>query len=206
MSTMMTHLNGNLLCAIDTETTGLITGKHDIIQICVLPLDSNLQILRREGLFPFYTYLQPKRPENADPKAMQVNGLKLADLMVNGIDPYKAADLFDEWMKKLGLAYNKKIAPLGCNYHFDQEFMRDWLGDVAYEQYFDYHVRDVQSAALYLNDKADFSAETVPFPKTNLRYLCSQLGVNQEGAHDALQDCIATAEVWRRMVMGQLGL
>lgn len=59
-SRSMQHLNGNLLCCIDTETTGLISGTHDIWQIAVLPLDENIQPLK--GVFPFYMDIKIKDP------------------------------------------------------------------------------------------------------------------------------------------------
>ena len=43
MARGMIHLNGNILCAVDVETTGLEVGFHEIWQIAVLPLDSNIK-------------------------------------------------------------------------------------------------------------------------------------------------------------------
>ena len=55
-------------------------------------------------------------------------------------------------------------------------------------------------AAHFLNDVAAFNSEEFPFPKQSLKYLCSQLGIENKFAHDAMQDCLATAKVWKRMV------
>jgi DNA polymerase III epsilon subunit-like protein len=43
-------------------------------------------------------------------------------------------------------------------------------------------------------------AEKVPYPKVNLQYLATTLGVKAERAHDALSDCQVTAEVYKRLV------
>jgi DNA polymerase III epsilon subunit-like protein len=40
----------------------------------------------------------------------------------------------------------------------------------------------------------------IPFPKVNLQYLCSQLKVERDRSHEAMQDCVATAEVYRKML------
>lgn len=196
----MIHLNGNLLCAIDVETTGTKAGYHEIIQICVLPLAFDLTPLKKEGLYPFYTELKPTCPERIDWDAIKVSRLDMSQLMLRALEPDRVADLFDKWFQKLKLPYNKKIVPLGCNWPFDAAFIKDWLGEENYSQFFFGLHRDVQTAALYVNDKYDFHCEPCPFPKQNLKYLASQLRITYEKAHDALHDCLATAEVYRRML------
>ncbi len=204
MAMSLIHLNGNLLCSIDTETTGLIPGKHDIIQVAVVPLDSNLQPLKEihgRLLLPFVLDIIPKRPHNIEKEAMRVNGRQLSELMRTATEPFKAADMFEEWFESLKLGIGKKIAPLGQNYPFDRGFLIDWLGDLNYDQFFDYNIRDTKSTALFLNDLADSKAEPCPYPKYKLSSLCERLGVSLEKAHDALADARATAEVYRRMIL-----
>lgn len=199
----MKHLNGHLLCAIDCETTGLKAGYHDIVQICILPLDSQLKPSTK--ILPFYMDLSPKFPERAEPEALRVNKLDLTNLINNGMEPYKAADLFEEWFERLKLPFRKKIAPLGHNYTFDRAFLLAWLGDETYNDFFDYHIRDTATSALFCNDYCDFHNEKYPFPKFSLTYLASQLKVEHGGAHDSLNDCRITAEVYRRMMHTFLG-
>lgn len=197
------HLNGNLLCAIDCETTGLKAGYHDIIQVCFLPLDSEIKPI--QNIPPFYMTLKPQRPETVDKDAMKVHGIPFMELMQYALDPFTASERFEEWFNALNLGLNKKIAPLGHNYAFDQGFIRDWLGDSAYETYFDYHVRDTAAVALFLNDRSAFASEACPFPKVRLSFLAERLACRFEHAHDALQDCLATAEVYRRIIHRSLG-
>lgn len=194
----MQHLNGNLLCAIDIETTGITPGKHDLIQIAILPLDSQIKPLKSAS--PFYMELMPKRPENIEKDATKVHRINLAELMQRAICPWKASEYFEEWFQKLGLPFQKRLAPLAQNWPFDRSFIIDWLGETSFSDFFDGRFRDTMTAALYLNDRADFRSEKIPYPKVNLTYLCSQLGVNNDRAHDALQDCLATAECYRRML------
>lgn len=194
----LVHLNGHLLCAVDTETTGLVAGHHDIIQVAIVPLNSEL--LPNSDIQPFYIDIIPVRPENAEKSAMLVNKMNLADVMRHGMEKFKAADLLEEWFEKLELPFRKKIAPLGANYSFDKSFLLEWLGPQTYDHIFDYHVRDIQSVASFLNDRAAFHAEAAPFPKVNVAYLASQLEIPHEKAHDALQDCLVEAEIYRRMV------
>jgi len=194
----MTHLNGNLLVAIDIETTGLRPGYHDLIQIAVLPLDASIKPLKSAP--PFYMELAPKRPENIEPGASKIHRIDLAELMLRALCPWKASEYFEIWFEKLGLPHGKRLAPLAQNWVFDRGFIIDWLGEKAFSDFFDARYRDTMAAALFCNDHADFTNEKIPYPKVNLTYLASQLTVVNDRAHDALQDCITTAEVYRRMV------
>jgi DNA polymerase III epsilon subunit-like protein len=194
----MQHLNGNLLAVVDVETTGLRPGYHDLIQIAVLPLDSTIKPLKTA--MPFYLEMLPKRPENMDPEVTKVHRINLAELMQRAICPWKASELFESWFEKLGLPIGKRLSPIAHNWPFDRSFILDWLGEKAFSDFFDARFRDTMSAALFMNDRADLHSEKVPYPKVKLQYLCSQLGVSTDRAHDALQDCISTAEVYKRMI------
>ena len=203
MANSMQHWNGNQLCAVDTETTGLDYLYHEIVQICILSLDSNIE--PRKDILPFYIDMRPWYPERADEAALKKNKLKLADLMLKGFDKDASIDLMEEWLEKLDLPYTasgrrKQIVPLGQNYAFDLRFILAWIGRKTYDEYFHYHFKDTMIAAGYLNDRAAMHGEKVPYPKVNLQYLCSTLKIKTDRAHDALQDCVATAKVYKEML------
>ena len=207
MGTSMIHWNGHQLCAIDTETTGLDPNYNEIIQICILPLDSNIK--PRRDVFPFYIEIVPDHPERASLEAMEINRLDFAKIAQRGIDREKAKDLLGDWINKLGLpetryGNSKKILPLGQNYAFDRSFMMAWLGNEQYREYFHYSYRDTKIAAAFVNDKAAMHAEKAPFSKTGLSWLAHKLNVVNERAHDALSDCVTTAEVYRKMCQSGL--
>ena len=117
------------------------------------------------------------------------------------MEPYQAADLFDEWFQKLGTKIGKKIAPLGQNWPFDRAFILNWLGQETFNQMFDPRYRDTMVVANYLNDHADFRLEPYPFSKVNLAWLAKVCNVPHEQAHDALQDCYITAQIYKHMVL-----
>ena len=200
----MIHLNGNCLCAIDVETTGSNPRKHDILQIAVLPLDS--QIKPRKDIVPYYlNFIPNKDAADIDWEACAVSQINLAHLTLNGVDQYRAADLFEEWVTRLKLPPGKRISPLAQNWLFDRSFIVEWLGAKMFEYLIDGRYRDTMAVANYCNDKADFMGEAFPYQKVNLPYLCNTLHVDRIGkAHDALSDCYATAEVYRRMLKGLL--
>lgn len=195
----MKHFNDNIICAVDLETTGLRWGEHDIWQMCVMPVTMDFK--PSQTLPFFHIYLAP-RYNNIDPELPSGFRNRIVEAWSNGIDSWTAIDRFREWFDKLGLPPKKKIVPLGCNYaNFDRNFMIDWLGGpLSYEEFFRSDSRDVQSAALIFNDLFGWHSEPVPFPKVNLSYLCNCLKIKREGNHDAVLDCVATIEVYHRMM------
>lgn len=191
--------NGNQMAVVDVETTGLEAGFNDIIQVCVLPLNADFAPCQA----PFYQEMQPKRPENISEKAMSVSKIKLHELMARAMEADRVADYFDEWFRNLGLPTGKRLIPLAHNWPFDRAFMVDWLGPLHMDEYFTSHYRDTLATASYLNDWADFHAETFPFPDTlKLGAVGSRLGITLDRAHDALEDCKTTAAIYRKMIRG----
>lgn len=195
----MIHLNGNILCAIDCETTGLDIELHEVIQVCFLPLDWRLN--PHPTITPFYLEMKPDCPENIDPKAMAVNKVSREHLMINCLPSQRVADLFLKWWDELRLPPNKGIAPLGKNWAFDSKFLKKWLGDKTFEMCINERLaRDVQMVTHFVNDLADQKLRPVPFPKISLTSVATRLGINTDGAHDAMSDCIMTAQVYRRLM------
>lgn len=207
MANSMVHWNGHQLCVIDTETTGLNPFIHEMIQICILPLDSDCE--PRKDVIPFYIELKPDNPECMSLEAFKITGIDIKKICAQGLDRLKAIDLLEDWIKKLGLPTTrggipKKIMPLGQNYAFDKAFIMKWLGFETYEEMFFYHFRDTMSSALFLNDHAAVHGEEVPFKKVNLSWLAKQTNTPLNRAHDALQDCLATAGVYRHLIRQSL--
>ena len=194
----MKHLNGHLLCAIDTETTGLIPGKHEIFEICVLPLNSKLEVSRDH--LPFNLKLRPEKVDDIQWEALNVTQMDFMELCSTGMDKWEAADLFVSWYEKLGLADNKRIMPLAHNWVFDAPFIKEWLGFAEFNLRFDGRYRDTMSTALTINDQYDIKNEPCPFPKVKLSYLASCLKIEYDKTHNALDDCVLTAKVYKELV------
>jgi hypothetical protein len=150
--------------------------------------------------------IKPDYPDRADPEAFKVNKKRVEDIMINGFDKDTAMTLLEDWIQKLGLPITgsgrpKRIIPLGQNFAgFDKHFLIGWLGILQYNEWFDYHMPDTMVAAAYLNDRAAMRAEKVPFSKINLSYLASTLKIEHPRAHDALQDALTTARVYKAML------
>ncbi len=197
----MQHLNGHLLCAVDVETTGLRPGYHDIWQIAILPLDATIKPLK--GIHPFCMDIKLKYPERLDTKAVLLPMSEFVRRQTHAVEAFTCADLFDEWFDRLGLPLHKRIVPLAQNWPFDREFLKEWIGMESFNQAFFPVYRDTMAAAAFDSDLCDFRSEKVLYSNYNLSFLCSKLDVQNAKAHDALQDCIATAECYRRMLLRQ---
>lgn len=194
-----THLNGNMMCAIDIETTGLDWNKHDIIEVAVLPLDN--QYKPQKKCMPFSLTMRPRRPENVNLDALSISKSNYAHILNNSLESSRVADLFVEWFEKLNLGFNRRLSPLGHNYPFDRNFLIDWLGPLTYDLIFDSRFRDTMATALYINDVADMQSQRIPYAKVNLSWLAKQHNIDHKDAHSALPDCRITAEVYRALVM-----
>lgn len=192
----MVHLNSNLLCAVDIETTGPRPGYHDIWQICVLPLDHDM--MPYKGLLPFYTDLKPEHPDRAEKKYITQD--QLAKAVLRGIAPDRVADMLQSWFEKIGLAPDKRLHPLSCDWPSHYAFLLHWLGFYQTEMIFHKWFRDLTATACYSNDSAFHAVEQLPYPKCHFRYICSCLKVLNDSPDDAMSDCIAMAECHRRML------
>jgi len=200
----MEHWGGCQLCAIDLETTGLDPRWNEIIQICILPLDSNIQ--PRKDVYPFIINMKIECMEKVDPSALKVNRIDLNDLQLKGFDKEKAKDLLREWIVKLNLPVNKagepyKIIPLGQNYGaFDEGFLKQWLGLPEYDAIFSRRYVDTMVIASFLNDRAAMHSEKVPYKQVSLKYLAATHHIENENQHNALSDCLTTAQIYRKMI------
>jgi DNA polymerase III epsilon subunit-like protein len=203
----MQHWNGHQLCAIDVETTGTDPAYHEILQICILPLNSNVE--PRKDVMPFYIEIIPNHPERIEKEAMTKNKLDASKIMQRGFDSFKAVDMFLEWMQTLNLPTTKfgqpkRIIPLAHNWPFDKGFVEQWMGPTQFNEVFDAHYRDTMAVASFLNDRAGAHAEIVPYSKSNLGWMCNKNAIINTCAHDALQDCIATAALYKKLIYAGL--
>jgi len=195
----LVNINHNLLAAVDVETTGTMPGYHEIIQIAVQPLNSDMEPL--EDVHPFYWKIAPMYPERAEKEATIIHGIDIFKLAKEGVSQERVADLFDEWFQRLELPFRKSLVPLAHNWAFEAGFLKAWLGMESFNQFFHPHPRDSMLFAVSINDRAHFHGEQIPFPTVGLSAMCKQLHIPVINAHDALADALAEAKVYKTLMM-----
>lgn len=191
------HLNGNLLCAIDTSTTGLTPGFHEIVRIAIIPLMADWE---PDKTLPFFDMMiQPQRTQTFEHPSTKMSLQRIAYHRQHGVEPSLAADLFEMWFKKLGIPERKKIVPVGWNYKLhDLPFMKDWLGEQNYDYHFDWRIRDGLDAITFVNDLYDSWSFLIGFPKYALGSACKRFGLERPN-HTPIQDALAAAKVYKKL-------
>ena len=192
------HLNGNLLCSVDLETTGRQPGFHEICQIACVPLGPDLK--PSPTLRPFYTEIKPDFPERAEPQALAKHGIPLEQLLLHAPEQDKVKDLFVEWFERLDLPFKKSLVPMAHNWAFESSFLKAWLGVTLFDELWFSHARDGMLLAISINDKFAMRGEALPFNRVSLGSLCNKFNIVNINAHDALSDAIAEAEVYRALL------
>jgi len=195
-------------CIVDTETTGLVAGYNDIIEIAVIVLDEHMD--KDPNIIPFHTMMLPSRPDNIDINALKVqqsndDGKKLTrtkfDLVMrHGLQPDKCADLFIDWVDRIGLPPKGRLLPIAHNWVFDRGFIIDWLGQLSFDYAFSHIFMDTFPISKFIDATYVARGKNSPFgPSMRLKDIARDLGFVPDRSHNALDDCLTTHEVLKRL-------
>lgn len=191
----MTHLNKHQLCSIGLVTSGPNPDLHDIIEICVMPLDAQLKLYKK-----FMPYCLTFKPQRSNFEDITLSKAKLAKAHMNGMCPIDSIYLFQEWHKKMELGFNKKLVPLAFDWPFKRAFIQKWLGYHDFELLFNWQYRDLLPSTTFLNDRADFKCEKYPYNKHLLRWITTQLKVDFQNDDDAMDEALAVSECYVKIL------
>lgn len=152
---------------LDTETTGLNPHKNDVISIAIVrPQTDGTELV-------FSRKLKMERPENAHPKALEVNGYTEE----GWADAHDPAEVWHEIAEK-GLLSECIVA--GQNVKFDTDFVEAAFRRHGIKQRISYHTYDTVTLGLLVLKPYLTSVSLVP--------VCVALGIPVKDAHDALGD------------------
>lgn len=180
----------DIIAAIDIETTGLDPIYHDIIEIAVQPLTFCFAI--DPTIPPFVARIKARRPQNASPKALEVNGLDLAE----GEEYGEVVSRLGHWLVGYEIS---KIQILGQNVDFDRAFIEAQFPELG-QKFGHRDIRDSQRLARAINDLAILCGEKPPFENLGLVALREVLGITGSQAHRALDDAIDSAKVYKALL------
>ena len=197
----MRHLNGELLCALDTGTTGVDMELDEIIEVAILPADDCLKL--HDSIVAFHCLI---RPENCKHRQeTKLSAQKWTELQAHGLDRHQSASAFVKWFESIGLAPGKKIIPLAHNWPFDRHFIVNWLGNKTFEMCFSHLYRDTQVFGGMLNDCAEQKASAHfaghPYPWQKLTNMCNKHNITVHRPKTVMQDAHNTLQLYQKMTM-----
>lgn len=168
------------LAFLDIETTGLIVGQNEIIEIGCVVTDRELNILNK-----FDLKIKPENIENADKVALKINHY-------NEEDWADALDLKTA-MQKLAKQVDGCIL-VGQNVAFDSGFIEHAFNKTGVKNTLHYHKLDTISMAwVKLREKKEVT-------HFSLRDLCKYFGIENENPHSGLGDAMATYELYKKLI------
>ena len=161
---------------LDTETTGLDEHHNDVLDIAII----RVELDGTETVFT--SKVKMERPENASPKALEVNGYT-PEAWANA---RSVREVFQE-IHDLKLLQDCILA--GQNVQFDARFVNATFKRLGIDARVDYHLYDTVTVALMFLQPYLKSVSLVP--------VCVALGIPIDNAHTALADCRMAMEVNR---------
>jgi DNA polymerase-3 subunit epsilon len=191
----------NKILFVDTETTGLISDFHGIHQI------AGILVIDKKIVSEFDYKFKPINTEQVDDKALEVSGLSWSDLESRDLSSRDAYLEFNALITKHVDKYNKndKCIIAGYNCNFDAGFMNDWYKKHGNKYFFGLFHGGAYLDGLNLALLAELKAGKKIFaPDRKLGTVGKHMGVDLQGAHDALNDIRATRDVinklWKMVV------
>jgi len=175
--------------SVDVETAGPIPGEYSLLSIGACDVDDESR--------SFSIELKPINA-NADPKALEVSGLSLADLAERGAEPAAAMAAFGAWATGLA-GDDRALVFVGFNAPFDWSFVNYYFHRFAGGNPFGFTALDIK--ALYMGAAGSSWADT------RSSQIAKRLAPERRGDHDALHDAKYQAELFRLVrALGHKGL
>jgi DNA polymerase III epsilon subunit-like protein len=168
--------------SVDVETSGPNPSQYSLLSIGACTLT--------EPQHTFYVELQPVN-SNFVPEAVEVSGLSLARLAESGLPPRQALDRFETWLQTT-LPPGTRPIFVGFNAPFDWMFINDYFHRFVEHNPFGHKALDLK--AFYM------ALKKVTWKQTSLRDVSQNYPIPHSLTHNALQDAIDQAEIFKKML------
>lgn len=177
----------NKICgvSIDTETTGLSVGTHEIIELSLVTHDRKYSPLNT-----FSCKIRPLHPELTDPKALEKNKLDLNDLKREAT-PSQVRNALCQWHEEV--LDGVKLKPLGHFFSFDKAFLELFLGS-QYYNIFERYYRDTAMLAQALIDKGRLKIESLSLQSLAQYFRCN------DQIHRAELDARLCLQIYKKLL------
>jgi ribonuclease T len=167
--------------SVDVEAAGPIPGEYSMLSVGACNVDDENEVFSCE--------IKPIN-QNADPKALEVSGLSLAQLQESGLTPSTAMERFQAWAKRQA-TQEQTLVFVGLNAAFDWSFVN---------YYFHKYVGDNPFGFAALDMKAYYMGATgCAWSETRSSRLSADLKPQRHSDHTALRDAQYQAELFRLM-------
>lgn len=170
---------------LDTETTGLNPEHNSVVQIAAVFNDKE-----------FVSYLKPLAGREVSLEALRANRLEAAQLPTFP-DTLKVADDFYKFVREAYTQTGKRIMFAGWNVGFDRQFILSLYRGLkipSLENVMHTYMLDIMPMAFILKDMGKLRCENL-----KLSTVAQSLGINTDGAHDALVDVKMTMQVYGKL-------
>ena len=168
--------------SVDIETAGPVPSQYALLSIGACRVEND-----QDG---FYVELQPDKPGMTQ-EAMDIHGLTMEHLKENGLPPAAAMARFRDWLADAVPAPGQPLF-VAFNAPFDWMFVNDYFHRYLGENPFGYSAIDMK--AFYMGQWG------VPWHETNMKRVTSRYGGTQELSHNALEDAVDQAIIFRQML------
>lgn len=170
---------GDEMVVFDTETTGLLPKKDEILSIGAVILKGDTVLTSKT----FEVFLKPSK--KISEKSITIHNIRPCDLE-NALEPHEGIDSF---LKFIG-----SRALIGYYLEFDvamiNKYIKPWLGITLPN-------KKIEVSSLYFDKKINF----IPQGNIDLRFdtIMRNLNVPNMGQHNAVNDAIMTALIYLKL-------
>ena len=203
MANSMVHWNGNQMVAVSIVTTGTNPEYDDLLEVALLPIDSRLE--RRADILPMTIWVKPTLPFKIS-KARRTRH-SMSEYALYGLTQMTSLEVFEDWFTKLNIyttkfGTTKKLIPIAYNYKETVEpFMRKWLGQYSYDDYFCDSAVDILTIIQYLNDRVGMRSLDYDYVRITETDILRKVSGFRYDTNEPLQKCLAVAKAYKRLVM-----
>ena len=174
--------NTDTYISVDIETAGPNPSQYAMLSIGACTVS--------EPVETFYVELQPDR-EGFSPEALAVSGLSLEKLRENGVPPEQAMKQFADWVKKVSPVNSRPIC-VAFNAPFDWTFVNDYFHRYLGHNPFGHSALDMKAFFMGM--------QGVKWGETGFKKVTEHFDIDHPLTHNALQDALDQAELFRKML------